>query len=103
MINVGGEKVYPVEIENVLLGMPNVKDVAVTGERNPITGQIVVARFNLIQPEDPAAFRGRVREYCADKLARYKIPARIEILSTEQYNARYKKMRLSQGNAAQLS
>ena len=93
MINVGGEKVYPVEVENVLLRMTNVTDVAVTGEPNPITGQMVVARFNLLEPEDPASFRKRVKEYCRDKLAPYKTPAKIAIVTSEQYNARYKKMR----------
>ena len=93
IINVGGEKVYPVEVENILLEMPNVSDVAVSGEPNPITGQMVAARFNLTQPEDAAAFRRRMREYCHGKLALFKVPAKIQIVATEQYNSRYKKMR----------
>ena len=98
LINVGGEKVYPVEVENVLLEIPNVVDVAVTGEPNPITGQIVVARFNLLQPEDPQSFRRRVREYCRSRLASFKVPAKIEIVTREQHNARFKKMRQAEAN-----
>ena len=45
LINVGGEKVYPQEVENVLLGHPLVEDATVYGEKNPIIGNIVCARI----------------------------------------------------------
>jgi len=93
IINVGGQKVFPAEVESVLLQMDNVKDVVVLGEKNPITGNIVTARFNLFEPEDLAAFKKRVRAFCRDRLATYKIPARIEIIEREQFNARYKRVR----------
>jgi acyl-coenzyme A synthetase/AMP-(fatty) acid ligase len=93
IINVGGEKVYPAEVESILLELPNVEDVTVAGEPNPITGQTVVARFNVIERENPAEFRKRVREFCRGKLANYKIPAKIEIVDAHQYSLRYKKMR----------
>jgi acyl-CoA synthetase (AMP-forming)/AMP-acid ligase II len=73
--------------------MDNVKDVVVLGEKNPITGNVVAARFNLFEPEDLAAFKKRVRAFCRDRLATYKIPARIEIIEREQFNARYKRVR----------
>jgi long-chain acyl-CoA synthetase len=95
MINVGGEKVYPAEVESVLLQMPNVRDVSVTGEKNAITGNMVVARFNLATDEPLADFKKRVRAYCRGHLAPFKMPAKIEIVSDEQYSARYKKMRRS--------
>ena len=41
----GGEKVYPQEVENVLLGHPLVEDATVYGEKNPIIGNIVCARI----------------------------------------------------------
>ncbi|ABY36952.1 MAG TPA: long-chain fatty acid--CoA ligase [Chloroflexus aurantiacus] len=95
IINVGGQKVYPAEVESVLLQMPNVKDVAVVGEPNPITGHIVTARFNLFEPEDPNEFKRRVRAFCRDRLAPYKIPVKIIITDSEQHSARFKKMRKS--------
>jgi acyl-coenzyme A synthetase/AMP-(fatty) acid ligase len=73
--------------------MPNVRDVAVTGASNPITGQIVVARFNLFEPEELPAFRRRLREYCKGRLAPFKVPAKIEIVDEAQYSERFKKMR----------
>ena len=93
VINVGGQKVHPAEVESVLLQMSNVEDVAVVGEDNAITGQIVTARFNLGRPEALAGFRRRVRSFCRERLAAYKIPARIECTDRAQFNARFKKMR----------
>jgi long-chain acyl-CoA synthetase len=93
IINVGGEKVYPAEVESVLMQLDNVRDVVVTGEANPITGQIVAAYFNLVTPEDVSRLRKRVREFCRGRLPRCKIPARIEIVTDEQYSSRYKKIR----------
>jgi acyl-coenzyme A synthetase/AMP-(fatty) acid ligase len=93
MINVGGAKVYPNEVENTLLQMSNVRDVVVVGEKNPLTGHIVVARFNLFEPEDIGALRKRMREFCRERLAPFKIPSKIEIVTNEQYSQRFKKMR----------
>jgi long-chain acyl-CoA synthetase len=99
IINVGGQKVYPAEVESVLLQMDNVKDVVVLGEKNPITGSIVTARVNLFEPEEPSAFRKRVRAFWRGRLAPYKIPVRVEISDQDQFSARYKRMRRSNGAA----
>jgi acyl-CoA synthetase (AMP-forming)/AMP-acid ligase II len=93
IINVGGQKVYPAEVESVLLQLPNIKDVAVVGERHPITGQIVTARINLFEPEDLTELKRRVRAFCRERLAPYKIPVKIVITDQEQHSARFKKMR----------
>jgi acyl-coenzyme A synthetase/AMP-(fatty) acid ligase len=73
--------------------MENVRDVAVRGEANPITGQAVIAAFNLVEPEELGSLRRRTREFCRTRLAAYKIPARIEIVTADQHNWRFKKMR----------
>lgn len=93
LINVGGEKVFPAEVENVILQMANIKDVSVTGKVNPITGQVVVARVELGQPEDPQALEKRVRQFCKDHLAPFKIPVAVEIVSAKLYGDRFKKVR----------
>jgi acyl-CoA synthetase (AMP-forming)/AMP-acid ligase II len=95
IINVGGEKVYPAEVENVLQSLNNVAEVTVFGEKHPLTGHIVVARFRLLEPENPAAFRNRVRTFCQGKIERHKIPARILIVENAQHSSRFKKMRLA--------
>ncbi|HWZ85072.1 MAG TPA: long-chain fatty acid--CoA ligase [Thermoanaerobaculia bacterium] len=94
IINVGGEKVYPAEVESVLLELANVRDVAVRGQSNPITGQIVVARVNLTEPESLDSLRRRVREHCRSRLSPFKVPARVEIADEDQFSSRFKKTRL---------
>jgi long-chain acyl-CoA synthetase len=99
VINVGGQKVFPAEVESVLLQLPNVRDVAVSGEANAITGAIVVARFNLLDEESRDSLKKRMREFCRARLAPFKIPARIFIVDDEQYSARFKKMRRAPSGA----
>jgi long-chain acyl-CoA synthetase len=93
IVNVGGRKVYPAEVEDVLLALPNVRDVTVSSEPHPITGNIVVARFNLVEPEEFSSFKKRVRDFCRGRLDAFKIPARIEIVDRDQFSGRFKKMR----------
>jgi acyl-CoA synthetase (AMP-forming)/AMP-acid ligase II len=93
LVNVGGQKVYPAEVENVLMTMENVRDVAVYGEAHPLTGKILAARINLIAPEPFDAFKKRLRAFCRERLPSYKIPARIELTEADQFGQRLKKMR----------
>ncbi|HMO57686.1 MAG TPA: long-chain fatty acid--CoA ligase [Roseiflexaceae bacterium] len=93
IINVGGQKVYPAEVESVLLQLENVRDATVFGEKNPITGNIVAARINLVEPEELDSLKRRVRSFCREHLASFKIPVKIEIANQAQHSARFKKMR----------
>jgi acyl-CoA synthetase (AMP-forming)/AMP-acid ligase II len=93
LVNVGGRKIYPAEVENVIMQMENVRDVAVAGEPSALTGQLLVARVNLVEPEAFDAFKKRLRAFCRERLPAYKIPARIELTDADQFGARMKKMR----------
>lgn len=93
IINVGGNKVYPAEVESVLLDMPNVADVTVVAEKSPITGQIVAATVRLTEPESIDAFKARMRSFCAGRLSSYKIPARIKVAEQPLYTERFKRRR----------
>jgi acyl-CoA synthetase (AMP-forming)/AMP-acid ligase II len=93
IINVGGQKVYPAEVESVLLQMDNVEDVVVLGEKNPLLGQVVVARINCGHEEDPRELKQRVRDFCRGKLEPYKIPVRVEVAQSRQYSQRFKHLR----------
>jgi len=93
LINVGGEKVYPQEVENTLLEMGNIVDVTVYGEKNPITGNIVCARVTLKEPEEKKEFIARLKKYCIGKLQTFMIPVKISIIENEQHNERFKKIR----------
>jgi long-chain acyl-CoA synthetase len=93
LINVGGQKVYPAEVESLLLQIDNVEDVAVYGKAHPMMGQIVAARFNLKQPEPLDAFKRRMNAFCRERLAKYQIPVYVELATDTQFGARFKKLR----------
>ena len=93
LINVGGQKVYPAEVENLLLQLENVEDVAVFGKAQPMMGQIVAARFKLRTPEAADVFKRRMMAFCRERLANYQIPRVVEFTDAEQFGARFKKMR----------
>lgn len=95
IINVGGQKVFPAEVEAVILKDSNVKEVAVLGKKHPIMGQIVMARVSLKVSENLKDLSIRLRKLCSEKLAKYKIPVKFEIITDDnQHNARFKKVRL---------
>ena len=93
LINVGGQKVYPTEVENVILEMTNIQDVAVFGEKNALLGQIVVAKVVLENPETVESVKRRVRHDCLGKLASYKVPTKVILVEGVLHSARQKKIR----------
>jgi long-chain acyl-CoA synthetase len=93
LINVGGQKVYPAEVENLLLQLDNVQEVAVFGKPHPLMGQVVAARFNLKEPEPLDLFKRRMNAFARERLARYQVPVFVELAEADQFGARFKKLR----------
>ncbi|WP_309606934.1 long-chain fatty acid--CoA ligase [Phenylobacterium sp.] len=93
IINVGGQKVYPAEVEDVILGLDNILDVAVIGEAHALLGQIVVAKVALQTPEPADDLKRRIRLACRASLAAYKAPAKVLISQESFHTARQKKIR----------
>lgn len=94
MINVGGQKVLPIEVENVLLQADGIREATVYGSKHPLMGQVVMARVSLYSQEDPQVLSERLRAHCLSRLAKYKIPVRFVIVDeSEQHNERFKKLR----------
>ncbi|MBL0888366.1 ANL family adenylate-forming protein [Myceligenerans indicum] len=93
IINVAGEKVYPNEVESVLLEMENVLDVTVSGIPSPVTGQVVQAALHLVGDEGPRELRKRVEAHCRDRMEPYKIPAKLVVTSGAHHSDRFKKVR----------
>jgi acyl-CoA synthetase (AMP-forming)/AMP-acid ligase II len=78
MINRGGEKIFGLEVENVLYSFPGVAEAAVVGMPHPIFGEEPVAfvvGFPGV-PLDPEA----IRKYCGTRLADYKVPVAVHVL-----------------------
>jgi long-chain acyl-CoA synthetase len=94
LINVGGEKVYPAEVESVIQQINNVADVTVYGEKNPITGNIVCANVRLREPEDSKAAILRIKKYCRQHMPTFKVPVKVNIVDDKMHSERFKKMRL---------
>ena len=93
IINVGGEKVFPSEVEAMLLECDNVKDVIVYSEQHPILGQIVCAKVATEAPEPIHSLRTRLKRSCKDCLESYKVPVKIYNFDREMYGSRLKKIR----------
>ena len=93
MINVGGQKVFPAEVESVIQGLENVQDVSVHGEANPITGQIVCADVMLRQAEELKPFIRRLKQFCRERMAAYKVPVKVNVVDRALYGTRFKRMR----------
>lgn len=97
IINVGGEKVNPLEVENVLLEIPEVADCLVYPEQNAITGQNVATEIVLQDGihGNLKTFKRIIRQHCRKMLSPYKVPARIIFSSKTNFNSRYKKSRIA--------
>ena len=95
IINVGGKKVYPAEVESALLELENIVEVTCFGEPNAIMGQSVVARVVIERPEPVVDLTRRIRAQASGSLERYKVPVRIEIAEHAAINERFKKVRRS--------
>lgn len=94
VINVGGQKVLPAEIENALVSIDEVLEAAVHGRPHPILGAAVSARVRVReQSQEPGATRARIRRALMGKLEAYKIPQHIELTSEALTTARFKQRR----------
>jgi long-chain acyl-CoA synthetase len=95
MINVGGEKVFPQEVENVILEIPEVEDVMVYAENNAFTGKIVCANIKYNGTETKVEVIKKVKTYCRTKLESFKVPVKIELVNTTFESHRFKKSRVN--------
>ncbi len=93
MINVGGQKVNPVEVEGVVQEMENILEVTVYGEKNFIMGTIVCARVTLKKKMDSKTFTRQLKKFCRSKLENFKIPVKVILTNERQHTRRFKKDR----------
>lgn len=93
IINIGGEKIFPAEIEDLIIQMSDVKDIVVKGEENPIFGNIVTAKVNSNKTIDPLLLKRKIIDFCSGRIGKQFIPAKVEIVKHELFNPRYKKVR----------
>jgi fatty-acyl-CoA synthase len=94
VIITGGENVYPVEVEQVLYRHPNIKEAAVVGVPDEKWGEVIKAVIVLKDPKHQINIEG-IKVFCEGKLARYKMPKRIECVSALPRNAAGKVLKSS--------
>jgi oxalate---CoA ligase len=83
VVNRGGELVYPREVEEVLLGDPDVAEAVVVGRPDDVLGAVPVACVRTAAELDAhaaEALAARLDARCAEQLARFKRPAEIRIV-----------------------
>ena len=99
-INVGGEKVFPTEVETVLLECPVVVDAVVYPESHPLSGKIVCADVVRVASDaDDAATRVVIRKYCNERLESYKVPVKIRFVEGPLTGDRQKRVRVGRSSS----
>ncbi|HLC17147.1 MAG TPA: fatty acid--CoA ligase family protein [Thermodesulfovibrionia bacterium] len=93
VINVGGAKVLPSEVETVVHEIPFVKDVMAYGESNAITGQSVAVDVVVEGKDDAMEIKNEIRSFCRSRLDRFKVPVRINIVNEINFGNRFKRVR----------
>jgi len=82
VVNVGGVKVWPEQVEQTLREHPLVTDALVTARRNPMSGSILTAAVTTPSADAPADLARRLRRYCADRLPPAAVPAVVRVVDT---------------------
>jgi len=85
LVKTGGENVYPKEVENVLGGHPAISEVTVIGIPDPKWGEAVTAVV-VLKGEESLTL-DEVRAFCRDKIAGYKIPKALKLVTEIPKNA----------------
>jgi acyl-CoA synthetase (AMP-forming)/AMP-acid ligase II len=100
IINVGGLKVYPEEVESVLNADPRVRMSLVRARRNPIMGAVVVADVVLNDPDTATRAQGSAEgiksellQACRQALPAHKVPAMLRLVPTLELSAAGKLVR----------
>lgn len=93
IINVGGEKVFPQEVENTILEIPEISDVIVYGEDNILTGKIVCAKVFYQGSVERKEIIKKIKTVCRAKLQSFKVPVKIAFSDNPFENERFKKNR----------
>ncbi|MCV7385506.1 AMP-binding protein [Mycolicibacter longobardus] len=99
MVISGGENVYPLEVENLISGHPEVQEAAVLGVADPDFGQRLKAY--VVRAAGSALTADEIKDYIRANLARYKVPRDVEFLDVLPRNATGKLLRgsLTEGSA----
>lgn len=86
-INIGGNKVQPEEVENIIRSFDGVELVSVYSKSSPIMGALVSADVVISdQVDDVTSFRKQLKEHCKAHLDSFKVPALIKVVEEIRVN-----------------
>jgi acyl-CoA synthetase (AMP-forming)/AMP-acid ligase II len=78
IINRGGEKISPLEVDGILLDHPAIQQVVAFAMPHPKLGEEVAAA--VVLREGQTATEREIRDFCATRMADFKVPRRVVIL-----------------------
>lgn len=93
MINIGGYKVNPHEVENEIKKIDNVVDALVSARKNKITGNILTAQITLNENVDKKEMEQKIINHLRNKLQEWKIPRIIRFVDEIKLTRTGKKVR----------
>lgn len=93
LINVGGSKVSPQHVEEVILGVPGVKDVRVFAKPSSLVGQLVACEIVVAEGFVRETVATAVEETCLQQLAAHERPRLVNVRSFIELSAAGKKIR----------
>lgn len=91
IINVGGLKVFPNEVEQIIYEIDFVIEATVYGKPNAIVGNIVCLKVIIDKGIDKIYAKKQIKLFCKTRLDKYKIPQKIIITSEVKATQRFKK------------
>ena len=78
IINVGGEKVIPYEIEEIVKQIQGVEDVVAYGIENEIFGQVI--KLQVVKSKESDLDKSKILIHCIKNLEKFKIPTKIDFV-----------------------
>ena len=91
LINVGGQKVHPAEIEAIIEQIAEVDACRVYAEAGAITGSIIACKITTQSADDLRTWKRRLRKHCRPYLAAWKIPSQLELTDSISVTNRLKR------------
>lgn len=93
IIKVGGKRVSPKEIEEVILSVPEVIDCTIEGVYDDLLGEAIKANIVLSKPFDETSIREKIMKKCSECLSLFKIPQIMQFSENLNVNAAGKKVK----------
>jgi acyl-coenzyme A synthetase/AMP-(fatty) acid ligase len=92
-INVGGQKVLPIEIEETIMELSEVLEAQVFGEKHNLLGQVVAVNVVLVEKTDTTVIKDKIKNICKERLSKYKVPQKIYFVDQIAVSSRGKRIK----------